>query len=137
MGCVSNTLENFRYCILCLRVLTILKQNWWFIKRSRLQSTQDGDIFKGILMRKRQNGKCDVRKFCRCFFRMSSVILTFKIHVFSSDFDLNCSKLILAVDVPSQMLLCILFSIDHLQGVNSKSLQRKLSVTNWYVLQNW
>ena len=38
-------------------------------------------------MRKRQNGKCNVRNFRQFFFDMSFEVLEFKVCVFPSDFE--------------------------------------------------
>ena len=64
----------------------ILSKSDDFIKRSRLQSTWNGKSVFSILVRKIQNGKCNVRNVGPFFFGMNSDVPVFKIHVFQGDF---------------------------------------------------
>ena len=67
-------------------------------------------------MRKRKNGECNFKHFRLVFFGVSSDIPAFKVPIFASDilnFELDPSKLISVVDIPTQILLTILLSIDN------------------------
>ena len=72
------------------------------------------------------------------FFGMNSDVSEFKVHGFSSDFEiLNWSKWILEVDIPSQILLTILLSIDHSSRCKLKvyriiHTKENPSTTIWY-----
>ena len=58
-----------------------------FIKRSRLQSTQNGNLNKVFLWEKGKMAKCNFRNFRRFFFGMSSDIPACKVCVFANDFE--------------------------------------------------
>ena len=64
----------------------VLKCSDGFIKRSRLQSTQDSHSVWVFFLTKKQNDECYVRNFRRFLFGMSPDVPAFKIPVFTSDF---------------------------------------------------
>ena len=68
-------------------------------------------------MRKMKNGECNVRNLWIFFFEMCFDVLAFKVPVYASNFEfwIEVNEM---VDIPTQILLTILLSIDHFLRCN-------------------